>query len=118
MIVKNGHGMVGRAMEQSTFAELEHDSKKRRTRREVFLEKMDGLIPWGRLEARIEPFYPEGWARSPTVPARDDAARALRAIVLQRERPGDGGSALRGGVGAALCRVAAVGTAAPTRRRS
>ena len=40
--------------------------KKRRTRREVFLEKMDGLIPWGRLEARIEPFYPKaGRGRRP-----------------------------------------------------
>ena len=46
-------------MEQLTFAEQEHDSKKRRTRREVFLEKMDGLIPWERLETRIEPFYPK-----------------------------------------------------------
>ena len=44
-------------MEQSSFAELEHDTKKRRTRREVFLEQMDALIPWDRLEARIEPFY-------------------------------------------------------------
>ena len=34
-------------MEQSTFAELEHDSKKRRTRREAFLEKMDALSPLG-----------------------------------------------------------------------
>ena len=53
-------------MEQSSFAELEHDTKKRRTRREVFLEKMDALIPWGRLEARIEPFYPKaGRGRRP-----------------------------------------------------
>ena len=53
-------------MKQSTFAELEHDSKKRRTRREVFLEKMDALIPWKRLEARIEPFYPKaGRGRRP-----------------------------------------------------
>ena len=53
-------------MERSTFAELEHDSKKRRTRREVFLEKMDALIPWNRLEARIEPFYPKaGRGRRP-----------------------------------------------------
>ena len=53
-------------MEQATFAELEHASKKRRTRREVFLEKMDRLIPWGRLEARIEPFYPKaGRGRRP-----------------------------------------------------
>ncbi len=44
-------------MEQATFAELEHDLKKRGTRREAFLEKMDGLIPWGRLEECIEPVY-------------------------------------------------------------
>ena len=53
-------------MEQSTFAELEHDTKKLRTRREVFLEKMDTLIPWNRLEARIEAFYPKaGRGRRP-----------------------------------------------------
>ena len=53
-------------MEQATFAELEHDSKKRRTRRELFLEKMDGLVPWGALEALIEPFCPKpGRGRRP-----------------------------------------------------
>ena len=49
-----------------TFAELEYDSKKRRTRREIFLEKMEGLIPWQQLEDRIEPFYPKaGRGRRP-----------------------------------------------------
>ena len=53
-------------MEQATFSELEHDSKKRRTRREIFLEKLDRLIPWERLEERIEPFYPKaGKGRRP-----------------------------------------------------
>ena len=53
-------------MEQATFAELEHASKKRRTRRELFLEKMDGLVPWEALEALIEPFYPKpGRGRRP-----------------------------------------------------
>ena len=53
-------------MEQATFSELEHDMKKRRTRRELFLEKMDGLIPWERLESRIEPFCPKpGRGRQP-----------------------------------------------------
>ena len=46
-------------MEQSTFAELEHDAKKRVTRRVKFVSKMDGLIPWERLERGIEPFYPK-----------------------------------------------------------
>ena len=40
-------------MEQPTFADLEYDGKKRKTRRERFLERMDGLIPWDRLEDRI-----------------------------------------------------------------
>ena len=53
-------------MEQATFSELEHDSKKRRTRRELFLEKMDGLVPWEALEALVEPFYPKpGRGRRP-----------------------------------------------------
>ena len=62
-----GTGIDGvREMEQLTFSELEHAAKKRKTRRELFLEKMDGLIPWSRLEARIEPFYPKaGLGRRP-----------------------------------------------------
>ena len=53
-------------MAQASFAELEHDLKKRRTRRELFLEKMDTLVPWERLERRIEPFYPQaGRGRRP-----------------------------------------------------
>ena len=45
-------------MEQPTFADVDYESKKRKTRREKFLERMDGLIPWERLEGRIRPFYP------------------------------------------------------------
>ncbi len=53
-------------MHQASFAEREHDVKKRKTRREKFLSKMDGLIPWERLEARVEPFYPKaGRGRRP-----------------------------------------------------
>ena len=44
-------------MEQPTFAGLEYLGKKRRTRRELFLERMDGLIPWQKLEERIRPVY-------------------------------------------------------------
>ncbi len=45
-------------MDQPTFADLEYQGKKRKIRREVFLERMDGLIPWQLLEDRIRPFYP------------------------------------------------------------
>ena len=46
-------------MDQSTFADLEYQGKRRRTRRELFLERMEGLIPWQSLEERIRPHYPK-----------------------------------------------------------
>ncbi len=51
---------------QATFAELEHRAKKRKTRREKFLERMDGLVPWKELEEMIRPHYPKaGRGRRP-----------------------------------------------------
>ncbi len=53
-------------MHQPTFGDLEYESKKRKTRREIFLERMDGLIPWEGLENRIRPYYPKaGRGRRP-----------------------------------------------------
>ena len=53
-------------MDQPTFADLEYQGKKRKTRRELFLERMDSLIPWRRLEERIRPVYPKpGKGRRP-----------------------------------------------------
>ena len=53
-------------MDQPTFADLEFQGKKHKTRRELFLERMGGLIPWQRLEERIRPFYPKaGKGRRP-----------------------------------------------------
>ena len=53
-------------MDQPTFADLEYEGKRRKTRRELFLERMDGLIPWQSLENRIRPFYPKaGRGRHP-----------------------------------------------------
>ena len=55
-----------RLMDQPTFADLEYDGKKRKTRREKFLERMDELVPWEELEERIRPFYPRaGRGRRP-----------------------------------------------------
>ena len=46
-------------MDQPTFADLEYQGKKRKTRRELFLQRMDGLIPWQQMEERIRGFYPK-----------------------------------------------------------
>ena len=47
-------------MDQPTFSDLEYQSKKRKTRREQFLGRIDALIPWQKLEGRIAPHYPKG----------------------------------------------------------
>ena len=53
-------------MHQPTFATVEFEQKKRKTRRERFLDRIDSLIPWARLEARIAPVYPRaGQGRRP-----------------------------------------------------
>ncbi len=45
-------------MTQLTFSEAEFHHKKRKTRREKFLEKMDGLLPWKKMEKKIRRYYP------------------------------------------------------------
>ena len=53
-------------MDQPTFSDLEYQGKKRKTRRELFLERMDGLIPRQKLEDRIRSCYPKaGKGRHP-----------------------------------------------------
>lgn len=44
---------------QLTFADSEYRSKRRQTRKEIFLGRMELLIPWHRLESVIEPYYPK-----------------------------------------------------------
>jgi len=45
-------------MGQISFAEAEYAGKRKKTRREVFLEEMDLVVPWKVLLKVIEPFYP------------------------------------------------------------
>lgn len=44
---------------QPTFADSEFNNKRLKTRKEIFLSRMNELIPWDQLEAIIEPFYPK-----------------------------------------------------------
>lgn len=44
-------------MTQLTFAEAEYSQKKRKTRRELFLERMEALIPWSALEKKLSRHY-------------------------------------------------------------
>jgi len=52
--------------EQRTFASMAWADKGKVARRERFLAEMDGVIPWTRLLALIEPHYPKaGPGRQP-----------------------------------------------------
>ena len=53
-------------MLEPTVGSLEFAHKKRKTRRERFLERIDALVPWSALAARVEPVYPRpGRGRRP-----------------------------------------------------
>jgi IS5 family transposase len=42
---------------QQTFTDMEYAGRKRVSRREAFLETMNRLVPWQRLEEKIRPHY-------------------------------------------------------------
>ena len=47
-------------MKQQTFSDIEYSSRKRKTKREEFLEIMDEIIPWDEWVSVIVPYYPSG----------------------------------------------------------
>ena len=56
------------------FAELEYENKKKKTRRERFLERMEALIPWSTLLEEIKSYYPccdKGRVPYPLTPVSD-----------------------------------------------
>ena len=47
-------------MKQDTFTDIEYSFRKKKTKREEFLEIMDETIPWDEWVGVIEPYYPRG----------------------------------------------------------
>lgn len=48
---------------QISFASAEYEGKKKITKREIFLAKMEQVVPWSRLMEVIEPYYPKSGKR-------------------------------------------------------
>ena len=71
---------LARMTHQPSFAQAEFATKKKTTRREKFLTRMEALIPWAKLLAVIEPFYPKGERGRPPV----GLERMLRIYFLQQ----------------------------------
>ena len=47
-------------MKQQTFSDIEYNNRKRKTKREEFLEIMDEIIPWDEWVNIIVAYYPSG----------------------------------------------------------
>ena len=47
-------------MSQQTFSDIEFANRRRKTKREQFLETMEQIIPWQDWVEIIRPFYPSG----------------------------------------------------------
>jgi IS5 family transposase len=67
-------------MKQASFAGLAFDAKKKTTKRDKFLAEMDKVVPWSRLQALIEPYYPKAGNGRPPLPL----AMMLRVYCLQQ----------------------------------
>ena len=65
---------------QPSFSQAEFAPKKKTTRREKFLTRMEAVIPWPKLLAVIEPFYPKGERGRPPI----GLERMLRVYFLQQ----------------------------------
>lgn len=45
---------------QQSFADIEYANRKRKTKRDEFLEVMEEVIPWDEWNSIVEPYYPQG----------------------------------------------------------
>ncbi|MDR2795482.1 MAG: transposase, partial [Spirochaetaceae bacterium] len=51
---------IGSMKTQQTFTDVEYGKRKRISRREVFLDTMESLVPWEKLKGQIRPHYFQG----------------------------------------------------------
>ena len=71
---------MGCMTHQTSFSQAEFAAKKKTTRREKFLARMEEVIPWKQLLAVIEPHYPKGERGRPPI----GLERMLRVYFLQQ----------------------------------
>ncbi len=66
-------------MNQETFTDIEYSYRKKKTKREEFLEIMDEIIPWDEWVGIIRPYYPKGKRGRPPM----GIEKMLRMYLLQ-----------------------------------
>ena len=53
-------------MSQMTFSDYEYSCRKKKTKREEFLDVMEDIIPWDEWVEFVRPYYPSGKRCRPT----------------------------------------------------
>lgn len=66
-------------MKQQTLSDMEYSYRKKKTKREEFLDIMEEIIPWEEWVELIRPHYPEGKRGRPPI----DLELMLRMYLLQ-----------------------------------
>ena len=66
-------------MKQQTLSDMEYSCRKKKTKREEFLEQMDRIIPWGEWIALIQPCYNEG--------ERGNKPYKLESVSISKNQP-------------------------------
>lgn len=77
IIKKNIKG--GEKMTQQTFSDIEYNNRKKKTKREKFLDIMEEIIQWNQWVEFIKPYYPSGKRGRPT----KGIEKMLRMYLLQ-----------------------------------
>ncbi|WP_075808145.1 transposase [Raoultella ornithinolytica] len=66
---------------QLTFADSEFSTKRRQTRKEIFLSRMEQILPWQNMVEVIEPFYPKAGNGRRPYPLETYMKASIRARV-------------------------------------
>lgn len=66
-------------MRQTTFSDIEYSNRRRKTKREQFLDAMESIIPWDHWVGLIRPYYPSGKRGRPP----KDIEKMLRMYLMQ-----------------------------------
>lgn len=66
-------------MAQKTFSDMEYENRRKKTKRDEFLEIMEEIIPWDEWVSFIEPHYPKGGRGRPPL----GIEKMLRMYLLQ-----------------------------------
>lgn len=66
-------------MKQMTFADADYVGKRKQTRKELFVQEIDQVVPWKGLIYLIEPHCPKGEAGRPASPL----VAMLRVCLMQ-----------------------------------